>query len=104
MAAAELLIIMRRKLAKSRREKRYNLITFAAERLMQKISKFFSITSNADNKDYISRLYAETMYILSRKGFVRPPSQTPRSFADDNERLSSFKSLKNITAMLEEEQ
>ena len=104
MTAAWLIIVVRRKLLQSRREKRYGFITFTAEQLMKKLSKLFNVRTGEDNKDCISRIYAETLYLLSRKGICRPPSQTPRSFAGDNESLSSCLALNELTAMLEEEQ
>ena len=92
---------MRKKLTQARLEKKYGFITYAAEQFTKKVAKLFNAAT--DNKDYISRLYAEMLYVLDRQGFVRPPSQTPRSFANDNDSLSSCEALKNLTAMLEEE-
>lgn len=101
--AITLVAFIRRKLARARLEKKYGFISYAAEQLTKKFPHLFN-RANQDNKDYISRLYAEMLYILNRQGFVRPPSQTPRSFANDNDSLSSCEALKNLTAMLEEEQ
>ncbi|MCR5662111.1 MAG: DUF3488 and transglutaminase-like domain-containing protein [bacterium] len=100
--AITLAVFVRKRLTQARLEKKYGFITYAAEQFTKKVAKLFNAAT--DNKDYISRLYAEMLYVLDRQGFVRPPSQTPRSFANDNDSLSSCEALKNLTAMLEEEQ